>query len=149
MSNQEKHTQAYTFTNLLSRHRHPDWGDLGFVCSGLILRTCDPQLYTYTYCRLSPMSHTHNFPVSTVGQGTFWLGRELNLWPHFSFTPDMMAQWSKALKLNYCCHRRDPKVVSLIPGLDKLLNQSYYLVLASTMVSLFKCEGLLVAAIVA
>ena len=27
MSSQEKHPQAYTFTDLLSRHRHPDWGN--------------------------------------------------------------------------------------------------------------------------
>ena len=37
-------------------------------CSGLILRTCDPQLCTY--CRLSPRNHSHNFPVARIGQGT-------------------------------------------------------------------------------
>ncbi len=42
-------------------------------CIVCIWRTCGPQLRTY--CRLSPRSHYHNFPVTRVGQGTFdWSG---------------------------------------------------------------------------
>ena len=47
----------------------PWLGGPRFICSGLIRRTCDPQLRTY--CRLSPRSHSHNFPVARIGQGTF------------------------------------------------------------------------------
>ena len=65
-----EHPQAYTFTDLLwVLSWQYDWGGPRFICSGLIRRTCDPQLHTY--CRLSPRSHSHNFPVARVRQGAF------------------------------------------------------------------------------
>ncbi len=39
VSNKEMHPHAYTFTNLLLRHRHPDWGGSLVIFAGLIQRT--------------------------------------------------------------------------------------------------------------
>ena len=72
MSNQEMHPQAYTFTGLMPRHRHPrpGCGDLGLFVK---VSSEGPALVGYIL-----IAGRCSLPIASVRQGTFLPDRELN-----------------------------------------------------------------------